>query len=121
MSTARSVGGRGAIALAACFVAACAPKQAGPPMYPEPQLDAQGRRGQEVYMRFCDECHPNGQAGRGPGIVDRPLPDAAIKAQVRLGAGIMPSFSEEQISDEDLDALVVYLEALEATADPDEE
>lgn len=51
-----------------------------------------------------------GGPGLGPGLNDKPLPAFAIKTQVRQGAGAMPAFSMDDINDEQLDALVTYLE-----------
>lgn len=101
-----------ALALTAC------PSRPGPPLTGPPTLTPEARRGEEVYMRFCQECHPGGAGGRGPAVVrEPPLPSAAIRLQVRSGVGIMPAFDEQQIGDSDLDALLAYIDALEATVD----
>ena len=68
--------------------------------------------GRQVFMAHCYQCHPSGTAGLGPALNDKPLPGFAIKTQVRQGFGAMPAFSEEMISDDQLDALVSYLVAL---------
>jgi mono/diheme cytochrome c family protein len=68
--------------------------------------------GQYAYNVNCYQCHPNGEAGVGPSLVDKPLPAFMVKAQVRDGGGAMPHFVEQQISDDYLDALVAYLERL---------
>ena len=69
-------------------------------------------RGAELYAEHCDQCHPNGEAGIGPGIVDKPLPDFLMKLQVRAGLGVMPSFSDERISGQELDELMAYVDAM---------
>jgi len=74
----------------------------------DPQL-AQGRL---VFMHQCNQCHPLGAAGLGPGINDKPLPAGMIKMQVRKGLGTMPHFSEQHVSNQELDALVKYLQAV---------
>ena len=74
----------------------------------DPQL-AQGRL---VFMHTCNQCHPGGAAGLGPAINDKPLPAGMIKMQVRKGLGTMPHFSEHHVSDQELDAVVRYLQAL---------
>jgi mono/diheme cytochrome c family protein len=71
--------------------------------------DPQLRRGQVVFMQTCNQCHVGGGPGLGPGLNDKPLPGFAIKTQVREGAGTMPAFPKEEITDEDLDALVKYM------------
>lgn len=68
-------------------------------------------RGQAVYMRHCYHCHQTGEGGLGPALPDVWVPKSVVCLQVRAGLGTMPSFSEEQISEEDLDALYEYLEA----------
>ena len=73
--------------------------------------DPQLRRGQVVFMQQCNQCHVGGGPGLAPGINDTPLPAFAIKTQVRQGAGTMPAFPEQEIGDQDLDALVKYLVA----------
>ena len=91
----------------------CGSARRGVPVQPPVQLtDAQAEQGRRVYMRFCNGCHPGGEAGLGLGINNKPLPGFAIRFQVRHGLGVMPSFSEEVISDEQLDALSKYLVAL---------
>jgi hypothetical protein len=52
-----------------------------------------------------------GAAGLGPAIDDKPLPGGLIKTQVRPGLGAMPHFSQQHISDDDLGAVVAYLQA----------
>lgn len=74
--------------------------------------DPQVALGEVVFMRECNQCHPRGESGIGPAMNDKPLPDFAIRAQVRAGLGAMPSFSEAEISDEELDAIVAYLDYL---------
>lgn len=73
--------------------------------------NAELSRGQLVFMHECNQCHPNGAAGLGPAINDKPLPAGMIKMQVRQGLGTMPHFSPQHISDEDLSAVVAYLQA----------
>ena len=71
--------------------------------------------GQQVFMQHCYQCHPGGAGGVAPAINDKPLPVWLMKTQVRAGLGAMPGFSKDRISDEQLDALMVYLKALRAT------
>ena len=70
-------------------------------------------------MARCHQCHPGGTAGLGPAINNAPLPGGLVKAQVRNGLGAMPGFSQEQISDEELDALVAYIDELSTLNDRD--
>jgi mono/diheme cytochrome c family protein len=68
--------------------------------------------GRLVFMQECHRCHPGGEAGLGPSLNDKPLPGFLMKFQVRHGLGVMPGFDEERISDEQLDQLIGYLQAL---------
>jgi cytochrome c5 len=69
-------------------------------------------------MRECHMCHPGGDAGLGPAINNKPLPEPMIKLQVRQGMGAMPDFGEDKISAKELDALVVYLQSLREAPGP---
>src|SRR4051812_10025610 len=99
----------GALALIAIGGCGAERKQDLPPQQiaGNPELS----RGQLVFMHECNQCHPGGAAGLGPAINDKPLPGGLIKTQVRQGLGTMPHFSEQHINDDDLSALVAYLQA----------
>lgn len=94
------------LALAACGSARRSVPVAGPMAIADPQVAL----GERVFMRECSVCHPRGEAGLAPGINNKPVPEFLIKFQVRHGIGAMPSFSEEQVSPVELDAIVEYLE-----------
>ena len=68
--------------------------------------------GHRVFSQHCYQCHPGGAAGLAPAINNKPLPVALMKKQVRQGLGLMPAFSKDEISDEELDAIIRYLKAL---------
>jgi len=68
--------------------------------------------GHRVFSQHCNQCHPGGAAGLAPSINDKPLPVGLMKTQVRQGLGLMPAFSEKEITDEELDAIIRYLKAL---------
>lgn len=69
--------------------------------------------GQAVFQQNCNSCHPNGNAGVGPALAGRDdLTEDRIRMQVRQGGGGMPAFPESQISDDQLEALVEYVEGL---------
>lgn len=90
--------------------AGCGSARRGAPVQaPFRPADAQVEQGQRVFMRYCNSCHPGGEAGVGLAINDKPLPAWLIRFQVRHGLGVMPSFSEDVISDEELRALSRYL------------
>jgi mono/diheme cytochrome c family protein len=77
-----------------------------------PPLSPEQTRGERVFMEFCQQCHPGGDAGLALALNNKPLPGAAIKLQVRKGVGDMPAFGPDVISDADLEPLVSYIGAL---------
>ena len=79
------------------------------PFVPNTAAETNGRR---VFLEFCHQCHPNGESGLGPAVNDKPVPDVAIRAQVREGLGAMPAFGEREIPARDLDDLLAYMTAL---------
>jgi len=71
-------------------------------------------RGGELFLNFCDRCHPGGMKGRGPALITKPLPGFLIKTQVRMGFGGMPAFSSKEINPRELMSIVAYLKARRA-------
>lgn len=74
-------------------------------------------RGELVFMHNCQKCHPGGEAGVGMPINNLPLPGFAKRLRVRsrafaFGIGRMPSFKKHEISRDQMDDLIVYLNAL---------
>jgi mono/diheme cytochrome c family protein len=89
----------------------CGSERRKPPMIGALSLTATERHGQQVYAKFCHQCHPNGEAGLGPAINSNPAPMAAFRLQVRSGLGAMPSFPDAIIPDRDLDSLLAFVDA----------
>jgi mono/diheme cytochrome c family protein len=77
---------------------------------PNPRLTL----GQQIFNRNCHQCHPFGSAAIGPSLNDKPMMGVYIKYQVRHGLGAMPAFDESQMPEDQLDAVVDYLQALRA-------
>jgi mono/diheme cytochrome c family protein len=102
-----------AAVLALAAVAACGPARRGVPFTPPLQLTEQEQQGQQLFMAECHHCHPGGAAGLGPAINNKPLPGAAMHLQIRKGMGTMPAFSEQHLSNAQVDAIVAYLNKLQ--------
>ena len=103
----------GAALIGLCVASlACGSARRREPLATPLALDERAERGRAVFMANCYQCHPGGEAGLGPAINDKPLPEFLKKFQVRHGLGTMPSFSQQKISDEQLDDLMEYLKAL---------
>ena len=74
-------------------------------------VDSKLERGRVAYMRYCNQCHPEGEGGLGPALNNKPLPKFVIKTQIRLGLGVMPDFVIQRLPPDQLDDLVDYLVA----------
>lgn len=91
----------GAMLLAACGMQA--------------QANTGPRSPEKIYQTTCGYCH-----GRnvGPIIKGRELPPESVTYMVRNGIGGMPAFRPTEITNEELDALAVWIS--ESKADPAE-
>jgi mono/diheme cytochrome c family protein len=97
------------VLLSLSLLAGCAGERQGEPITGAQALTAEEIKGRRVYMRECNGCHPQGAGGLGPALNNKPVPAVAIKIQVREGFGAMPSFSDKEITSEELDALVAFM------------
>ncbi|WP_291910971.1 cytochrome c [Chitinophaga sp. CB10] len=97
--------------LAAGLLAACASRKSEPVKQREFSPTGRVARGEEIYMVYCDKCHPGGEAGLGPAISSNPAPQFIKRFQMRHGLGVMPSFKKEEISKKDLRDISKYLHA----------
>jgi mono/diheme cytochrome c family protein len=100
------------LVMTAIVYLACGTARRRPPLGPAPALSEQAATGQVAFMEKCNRCHPGGEAGLGPALNEKPLPDFLKRFQVRKGLGTMPHFSHEELSDAQLDAILEYLKAL---------
>ena len=76
------------------------------------RIDPRLAEGERVFMEHCNQCHVGGAAGVGPALVDKKIPEFLIRFQVRHGLGAMPAFSEQRISDGQLEDVLNYLRYL---------
>jgi mono/diheme cytochrome c family protein len=81
---------------------------------PVASMDTVG--GEAVFQQFCNGCHPGGNEGRGPALVNENEPAAEVREQVREGGGQMPGFGEDRIDAMQLEALLAYLQTIGAVA-----
>lgn len=68
--------------------------------------------GMQLFMTHCNKCHPGGNAGVGPSLNDKPLPDFLIHFQIRQGMGDMPAFKEEELSKEQVQKIVLFVRSM---------
>lgn len=98
------------------LLASCGAEHRGEPQAPElVPASADVARGERLFQRFCYQCHPGGGAGVGPAINDKPLPQIAIRTQIRKGVGSMPAFGDDWLTDEQVDDIADYVQALRST------
>ena len=72
------------------------------------------RSGEVVFARYCNTCHPGGGLGAGPSLI-RALPnlsDGQLRDIVRHGKSRMPGFTEQEISNAELDDLIGFVRGL---------
>ncbi len=67
------------------------------------------REGRLLFSDYCSACHPGGRAGLGPSIINKPLPKALIRLQIRSGLGVMPAFKEHVLTDEQVRRIAGYV------------
>lgn len=100
-------------AIAAFLAIGCGSPQRSAPLLTEGMPGPPDSR--LLFETNCHHCHPQGGAGLGPPLNNKPLPKFAIKAQVRQGLGVMPAFSKELLSEDDLQKIAQYVQALRKT------
>ena len=67
--------------------------------------------GVAVYQTHCQVCHGvGGVGGSGPDV--RSNTSNEIQSAVRNGIGVMPVFTDSQISDQQLADLIAYIDSL---------
>lgn len=98
------------VLLLAVASASCGSARRGAPLIGERHpTDAKLALGEQVFDRNCSQCHPGGEAGLGPALNNKPLPQFAVRIQVRNGVGAMPRFRSYEITDEQLRAVTAYM------------
>ena len=78
--------------------------------------EALARRGEQLFRESCNACHPSGGKGVGPAL-ERALARESAVQQIRDGFGLMPGFGEDKLSDDDVDAVLAYVDGLVARAE----
>ena len=101
-----------AIALAALLTGCGSARRSEPLKGAVTISDPRISHGRIVFMAACHRCHPGGEAGLGPALNDKPLPEFLIKTQIRAGLGAMPAFGPERLSDADVDAVIRYMKLI---------
>ena len=67
----------------------------------------------------CNSCHgPSGEGAFGPDLAGRQLSVAQFRRAIREPWGIMPAFSEQQYSDQEVAHIQAYMDSLPRVAEP---
>ena len=77
-------------------------------------------KGKAAFVQHgCYQCHGTvGQGGAGAKLAPKPLPEEAFTSFVRTTNRVMPPYSEQILSNEDLADIYAYLETIPAGPDP---
>ncbi|MCH8268565.1 MAG: c-type cytochrome [Acidobacteria bacterium] len=68
---------------------------------------------------FCERCHGvKGEGAFGPDLAGRQLSVAQFRQAVRKPWGIMPAFTEQQVSDQEIANMAAYFNSLPRVAEP---
>jgi mono/diheme cytochrome c family protein len=86
----------------------------GSEAYEGPITSTDVAHGKEVFETHCEDCHPGGEEDVGPSLIADPHTPADLRKQIREGSGKMRPFSEKRISGDDLEALLAYLQTINA-------
>lgn len=82
--------------------------------YEGPIASTDTARGEEVFLMFCDDCHPDGGADDGPSLLEHPTTAAMMRKQIREGSGKMRPFPVKRLSDDDLEAALAFMQQMGA-------
>lgn len=88
----------------------------GPAIPPVEVDDADRSRGGELYRLNCASCH--NWDGKGGALIGENAPDlhgihpTVVAEAIRVGPGAMPTFGPDVLSDEDMGAVVAYVDYL---------
>jgi mono/diheme cytochrome c family protein len=92
-------------------LAACANQTPTPVIATTPT--ATGSSGGMVFARYCNVCHPGGGKGAGPSLLNLSMTASQMKDLVRHGKARMPGYGSNVITDDDLNALIEFVQQLD--------
>ncbi|HUQ07907.1 MAG TPA: cytochrome c [Kofleriaceae bacterium] len=73
------------------------------------------KRGERLFYKYCSSCHPSGEAGLGPALNNKPLPEFAVRTQIRQGVGAMPAFHDDRLTDAQVEEIASFVSELRQT------
>lgn len=100
----------GALVLSAAALLAAGGSMAGPSAQEDDEAD---RARQEYVKMSCYACHGyQGHGGAGPRIAPDPIPYQAFSRVVRRPPNVMPAYSPNILSDQQMRLIYQYLESI---------
>jgi mono/diheme cytochrome c family protein len=96
------------LAIAGATLGGCEPGEMPHDEVPE-LSEAELAEARQIYVQYCQSCHPDGQRGAGPRLQNRPIPAPIIYDRVRNGRRAMPAFGRDQIDEREMELLVGYI------------
>jgi mono/diheme cytochrome c family protein len=82
--------------------------------YAGPVTSTDVAHGKEVFDDLCGDCHPDGGEDAGPSLIATPHTASKLRQQVREGSGKMRPFPEKRLKKDDLEAIVAWLQSVNA-------
>jgi len=70
--------------------------------------------GEALWTANCAGCHTEADGAYGPRVHDLALTPAHAREQIREGSGRMPGFGSGEMSADDLEKLLAYLQTIQA-------
>lgn len=77
----------------------------------EGPISGDAAAGEGVFANFCEGCHPGGHEGVGDDLHTSGDSAAEARMIIRQGAGRMPAFGTDTITDADLENLMAHLQS----------
>ena len=84
--------------------------------YEGPITSSDVEGGQSLWTANCAGCHTEADGAYGPRVHELALSPARMREQVREGSGRMPGFGPGEVSADDLEKLLAYLQSIQAVA-----
>ena len=101
-----------ATAIAAAVGLASCGEQAQSNTSSTPAANATRTRGEIVFAKYCNSCHPGGGRGAGPSLAQAGISEDEFDEYVRKVKNRMPAFNEGLISNDDLDEMYRYISSM---------
>lgn len=83
-------------------------------LYERPIESTDAERGSRLFEDFCGECHPEGDSDEGPSLIAEPHTPGEIRKVVREGRRTMERYSEQRMSDADLESVLAWMASVGA-------